>query len=441
MQKEINQLKEALKQTETEKNNIELTLSRRQDDYMDLNENFIELKTQTEQKEKEYLEMVNDCRKAQAESTYLHNQLTAAITDLSSLLSTPADEEKSQSVKQSVCALLEEDATFEAAVSSLVDSMVLIKQSAKSAETTSLSSQQLASKQEDHIQQLEEEIEQDKRQIERLQHRIAALESSSSTTAELDEELEELEETNENLRKALRNAKENMEEQMSRTAATEAQLIALQQEVVTIQETSNQMVQQAFTNAEAREQELKKQVEDAEKQVIRKDEELGELKASWERSVEQYEQELAVLRARKVAVEQQVSINERFIDDHTKIYQTELQKKEQDLEEAQQEIQELKCQVLEREAELESTQQAREDMHEQLQNQIASLTEQVRAMQTKLVNQQSSILNTKKKEMEVESQMKMKLAASIKEIEEKDKEIIRQQQKNYEDEVNGGKWV
>ena len=31
--------------------------------------------------------------------------------------------------------------------------------------------------------------------------------------------------------------------------------------------------------------------------------------------------------------------------------------------------------------------------------------------------------------------MKIKLAASVKEIEEKDKEIIRQQQKNYEEEV------
>ena len=36
---------------------------------------------------------------------------------------------------------------------------------------------------------------------------------------------------------------------------------------------------------------------------------------------------------------------------------------------------------------------------------------------------------------ELEKEMKAKLGASIREMEEKDKEIIRQQQKGYEEEV------
>ena len=43
---------------------------------------------------------------------------------------------------------------------------------------------------------------------------------------------------------------------------------------------------------------------------------------------------------------------------------------------------------------------------------------------------------SKKRELELESEMREKLAASIQEMEEKDKEIIRQQQKGYEEEVS-----
>ena len=57
-------------------------------------------------------------------------------------------------------------------------------------------------------------------------------------------------------------------------------------------------------------------------------------------------------------------------------------------------------------------------------------------MQTKLSSQQSSVVVSKKRELELESEMREKLAASIQEMEEKDKEIIRQQQKGYEEEVS-----
>ena len=149
----------------------------------------------------------------------------------------------------------------------------------------------------------------------------------------------------------------------------------------------------------------------------------------------QYEQELAVLRARKVAVEQQVTVSEKFLEDHNRLHREEIDKLQKSLQAAQEEVQELRCQVLEREAELEAYQQSGEETKEQLAGQVASLTEQLRAMQGKLSNQQSSVLSVKKREAELEKEMKTRLESSIAEMEQKDKEIIRQQQKGYEEEV------
>ena len=84
---------------------------------------------------------------------------------------------------------------------------------------------------------------------------------------------------------------------------------------------------------------------------------------------------------------------------------------------------------------MEAAQQVGEEAAEQLKGQVESLTEQLRAMQTKLSSQQSTVMVSKKREAELEKEMKAKLGASIREMEEKDKEIIRQQQKGYEEEV------
>ena len=57
-------------------------------------------------------------------------------------------------------------------------------------------------------------------------------------------------------------------------------------------------------------------------------------------------------------------------------------------------------------------------------------------MQGRLSAQQSSVQSVKKREAELEKEMKTRLEASIAAMEEKDKEIIRQQQRGYEEEVS-----
>ena len=310
-----------------------------------------------------------------------------------------------------------------------------INMSSLSDSSSLLKHQELTEKQESYIKQMEASLENNKSQIESLEHRLASVNASHSDDDENDQ-LAELEEANASLRTALRNAKERMEAQLKKQQETETQLMQAQEQLVAVQENSNEMVQQALAAAKKQKEECDEQMGAMTTQLDKKEEEVETLKASWEKAVGQYEQELAVLRSRKMAVEQQMSVSEKFLHEQNVAHRDELTKLQASLEAAEAEAQELRCQLLEKEAECESNQQAGEETTEQLKGQIASLTEQLRAMQTKLSSQQSSVVVSKKRELELESEMREKLAASIQEMEEKDKEIIRQQQKGYEEEVS-----
>ena len=253
---------------------------------------------------------------------------------------------------------------------------------------------------------------------------------------DLEEELEELHETNENLRRALRGAKDNMEASMKRQEELESQLNTLQNEFVELEAHHAEMVNQVVLTGNQRAADLEKKLEQSQQRSARLEEEMSGLRASWETSVNQYEQELAVLRSRKVAVEKQVSVSEQFLEDQTRLHRNELMKVQEALRLAEEEKKELRCQVLEREAELESVQASGEETGEQLQTLVTSLREQLRSMQTKLSQQQMSANLVKKREGEMEKQLQERLAAGIQEMKEKDREIIRQQQKNYEEELS-----
>ena len=433
---EISKLNEKLKEMEVEKNNLEYTLSRRQDDYIALNESLLSVKSELEEKRKEFDELSTSYQKLQSESSSLRNQVDNLFLQLTTFLSSPDDQltEKREQITQTVQSLSSADSK-ESPVPSFVDRVLLLRDSEMNSRATLASHQELLSSQEAHIRQLEEESEGYKTKIDKLRNQIHSLENATENGEELDSQIEELEETNESLRQALRGAKTNMEQQIMKQHETENQLVKLQSELVKLQETSNEMIQQTLAASEAKTSELSQRVARAEDLLAKKEEELETLQATWEKNMGQYEQELAVLRARKVAVEQQVTVSEKFLEDHNRLHREEIDKLQKSLQAAQEEVQELRCQVLEREAELEAYQQSGEETKEQLAGQVASLTEQLRAMQGKLSNQQSSVLSVKKREAELEKEMKTRLENSIAEMEQKDREIIRQQQKGYEEEV------
>lgn len=427
---------------EIEKNNAEYTLSRRQDEFITLTNSTQTLKNDFEAKEKEFAALTDENRQLKVDLTSLQDHATNTFLSLSDLVTSDVSkyEEKKSQLLDAAATLFEKSESDVkesnlSTIRTLLDQVQIIKQSAASAQETVKKHQELTEKQESYIKQMEASLENNKSQIESLEHRLASVNASHSDDDENDQ-LAELEEANASLRTALRNAKERMEAQLKKQQETETQLMQAQEQLVAVQENSNEMVQQALAAAKKQKEECDDQMGAMTTQLDKKEEEVETLKASWEKAVGQYEQELAVLRSRKMAVEQQMSVSEKFLHEQNVAHRDELTKLQASLEAAEAEAQELRCQLLEKEAECESNQQAGEETTEQLKGQIASLTEQLRAMQTKLSSQQSSVVVSKKRELELESEMREKLAASIQEMEEKDKEIIRQQQKGYEEEVS-----
>ena len=427
---------------EIEKNNAEYTLSRRQDEFITLTNSTQTLKNDFEAKEKEFAALTDENRQLKVDLTSLQDHATNTFLSLSDLVTSDVSkyEEKKSQLLDAAATLFEKSESDVkesnlSTIRTLLDQVQIIKQSAASAQETVKKHQELTEKQESYIKQMEASLENNKSQIESLEHRLASVNASHSDDDENDQ-LAELEEANASLRTALRNAKERMEAQLKKQQETETQLMQTQEQRVAVQENSNEMVQQALAAAKKQKEECDEQMGAMTTQLDKKEEEVETLKASWEKAVGQYEQELAVLRSRKMAVEQQMSVSEKFLHEQNVAHRDELTKLQASLEAAEAEAQELRCQLLEKEAECESNQQAGEETTEQLKGQIASLTEQLRAMQTKLSSQQSSVVVSKKRELELESEMREKLAASIQEMEEKDKEIIRQQQKGYEEEVS-----
>ena len=427
---------------EIEKNNAEYTLSRRQDEFITLTNSIQTLKNDFEAKEKEFAALTDENRQLKVDLTSLQDHATNTFLSLSDLVTSDVSkyEEKKSQLLDAAATLFEKSESDVkesnlSTIRTLLDQVQIIKQSAASAQETVKKHQELTEKQESYIKQMEASLENNKSQIESLEHRLASVNASHSDDDENDQ-LAELEEANASLRTALRNAKERMEAQLKKQQETETQLMQTQEQLVAVQENSNEMVQQALAAAKKQKEECDEQMGAMTTQLDKKEEEVETLKASWEKAVGQYEQELAVLRSRKMAVEQQMSVSEKFLHEQNVAHRDELTKLQASLEAAEAEAQELRCQLLEKEAECESNQQAGEETTEQLKGQIASLTEQLRAMQTKLSSQQSSVVVSKKRELELESEMREKLAASIQEMEEKDKLIIRQQQKGYEEEVS-----
>ena len=428
---------------EIEKNNAEYTLSRRQDEFITLTNSMQTLKNDFEAKEKEFAVLTDENRQLKVDLTSLQDHATNTFLSLSDLVTSDVSkyEEKKSQLLDAASTLFEKSESDVkesnlSTIRTLLDQVQIIKQSAASAQETVKKHQELTEKQESYIKQMEASLENNKSQIESLEHRLASVNASHSDDDDENDQLAELEETNASLRTALRNAKERMEAQLKKQQETETQLMQAQEQLVAVQENSNEMVQQALAAAKKQKEECDDQMGTMAAQLDKKEEEVETLKASWEKAVGQYEQELAVLRSRKMAVEQQMSVSEKFLHEQNVAHRDELTKLQASLEAAEAEAQELRCQLLEKEAECESNQQAGEETTEQLKGQIASLTEQLRAMQTKLSSQQSSVVVSKKRELELESEMREKLAASIQEMEEKDKEIIRQQQKGYEEEVS-----
>ena len=288
LQKQIDSLTESLKEMEIEKNNAEYTLSRRQDEFITLTNSMQTLKNDFEAKEKEFAALADENRQLKVDLTSLQDHATNTFLSLSDLVTSDVSkyEEKKSQLLDAAATLFEKSESDVkesnlSTIRTLLDQVQIIKQSAASAQETVKKHQELTEKQESYIKQMEASLENNKSQIESLEHRLASVNASHSDDDESDQ-LAELEEANASLRTALRNAKERMEAQLKKQQETETQLMQTQEQLVAVQENSNEMVQQALAAAKKQKEECDDQMGAMTTQLDKKEEEVVTLKASWE---------------------------------------------------------------------------------------------------------------------------------------------------------------
>ena len=75
----VSEMESKLKEMEYEKNNIEYTLSRRQDEYMQLNETLLKTKEELEQQTKDYESVVTRSRQQDSELQSIRSTLLTTL--------------------------------------------------------------------------------------------------------------------------------------------------------------------------------------------------------------------------------------------------------------------------------------------------------------------------------------------------------------------------
>ena len=104
---------------------------------------------------------------------------------------------------------------------------------------------------------------------------------------------------------------------------------------------------------------------------------------------------------------------------------------------SQKNVQEAKYQVIEKEAEIRSLQMNYEEMRQSLEDKIKDLELQVSSLTTKLKIENESNNELNQKVGNFDTKLQARLKEALTEIENKDREIIRQNQKNHDEEVCG----
>ena len=154
-----------------------------------------------------------------------------------------------------------------------------------------------------------------------------------------------------------------------------------------------------------------------------------------EQTTKQYDQELTVLRERKYAVEQQVTVSERFLDSSNRAHREELSKLTVSLQEAQKECDALRIQIMEKESELRTALDNYESLRVQATEQMKEVTHQMVEMKARMKEEKEKVDREKESLQLSEHNMNSVIAEKVSAAEQKQKESAREQQRQFEEEV------
>lgn len=431
------------------KKDLEFNLERASNDNKALSEKLQSTTTDMEDCRNQLQRKDETVKDLESQVSSIRNEVTSLFLSLSQFLDVNCDkeEEMKPSLYSAVHRIfpavpkseerLKDD--IELVLLSAVDKVSLLKSRFHSLEEDLKVKTSVISSQSKQLNDLLSLSESDKEMISKLRSTVDALQSdkASAATAEMmsDNRVAELEKSNESLRGALKTLKENLQQQQHQVEESETKCISLQQELVRVQQNSNDVIQQMYT---ANEEKMKGLEEDNSKlSRIAEDatNEVSTLRLLLEQSSKQYEQELTVLREKKSAMEQQVTVSEKFLDSTNRAHREELTKLTLAEQEAQKETQVLRISLVEKESELRACMENFTTLREESHKEIQSLSQQLAALQLEKKQEREEYEREKRMVTETEQHLDDLVRERVQETEQKEREIARQRQREYEEEV------
>lgn len=452
LQTKVAELTAELKKVEFEKRDLDFNLSRRIADFKAQSEINEQIKAQLSQVQAELETSKEHEHSMEVQLSASRNCIMSLFVNMSQYLDVTCEKEDEikpalyntvqQLFPKNVAEVENPKTEIEMVVLSTVDKVSLLKSRFNSQQEELKVKTDLLAAQDKQVADLMTLSESDKSTITRLRESLAQVQSSIQTnpsllneSSEHDVHMTELEQANESLHKALQSMRASVEQQQKRVEESESQLVKMQAELVSVQRSSSEMVQQMFTANEAK---IKQMEEDKAKlQAIAEEAstEVTSLRLTLEQATKEYEHELTVLREKRYAVEEQMSLSEKFLDSTTRAHREELTKLTIAHQEAQKETQELRMQLVEKEEELRNCTENLEALRKQSREQVKTLTSQLRASEQKLVEEMARVEQERHSLKESEDNIDSLVADRVSAVEQKEREASRMQQRQYEEEV------
>ncbi|CBK19988.2 uncharacterized protein [Blastocystis hominis] len=435
-QSRIVELTADIQKIEFEKRDLEYNLDKRNTDYKSMCQEHEQLQSEYNKTQKQLEESTARVSELEAIISAARNQITSLFISISQYLDVNSEREDeikpllyaairqifpsslSQSAESSLDSSIDDAAEapnesstesstneVELMLLSTVDKISLLKSRYHAIQQEiAIKSDSLAS-QSQQIADLLAVSDQDRATIAKL--RLALEKAQSSTPSSVaaaqtdrDSQLSELEKTNSALRAALQSMKASVEQQQRQVNESEARMVQMQ----------NELVEESASEAAA-------------------------LHVLLEQTTKQYDQELTVLRERKYAVEQQVTVSERFLDSSNRAHREELSKLTVSLQEAQKECDALRIQIMEKESELRTAVDNYESLRVQATEQMKEVTHQMMEMKARMKEEKEKFDREKESLQLSEHNMHSVIAEKVSAAEQKQKESAREQQRQFEEEV------
>ena len=460
-----------IQKIEFEKRDLEYNLDKRNTDYKSLCQEHEQLQSEHSKTQKQLEESTARVSELEAILSAARNQITSLFISISQYLDVNCEREDEikpnlyaavrqifpSSLSHSADSSLEAplDAAAEASgesstessknevelmLLSTVDKISLLKSRYHAIqEEIAIKSDSLAS-QSKQIADLLAVSDSDRATIAKLRAALEKAQSSSSSSVvaaqtDRDSQISELEKTNSTLRAALQSMKASVEQQQRQVNESEARMVQMQNELVEVQRSSSEMVKQMHDASDERGAALQEENRQLHELAEESASEAAALHVLLEQTTKQYDQELTVLRERKYAVEQQVTVSERFLDSSNRAHREELSKLTVSLQEAQKECDALRIQIMEKESELRTALDNYESLRVQATEQMKEVTHQMVEMKARMKEEKEKFDREKESLQLSEHNMNSVIAEKVSAAEQKQKESAREQQRQFEEEV------